>query len=530
MGQVQFYGKESRNLILKGVKKVNDAVKVTLGAKGKCVVISSLLEPHYNGNRLPLKVTKDGVTVAKMIKLYDPTEVIGQLAIQEASEKTWEEVGDATTTTCVLMTSILENGIAEIEKGANSQDIKKGIDLAVNDVIENLKLASIPIGNDIKKIKQIATISANNDEFIGNLIGEAVEKIGKDGSIEIDESQSNKTFIKIADGFKFSSGWLSHYFVTNGKNEAELINPNVVIYDGHLSTLKQVKSILEYTDRTKKPLLLICEDCDMEALSAMIVNKIKGIIKVCVVKCPYRGELKSEFMEDLAISTGATFISQAKGIKIESIQEKHYGTANKVVVTKDTTTIIEGSKDELQFNNYINGIKSRISEEENLDEKYRLEKRAASLTGGVAVIYVGGNTETEMKEKIDRVDDAIRSTKAAISEGYLAGGGSFFAKQAIEYPKSNDIAKGYSLLLKSLVAPLRQILENSGAKNINEIVKNVCKSGYTIGYNAKTEKMEDLEDSGVIDAAKVLRCSLQNAASAAGNLLISECAISDTIN
>ena len=530
MGQVQFYGKESRSQILKGVKKVNDAVKVTLGAKGKCVVISNLLEPHYNGNRLPLKVTKDGVTVAKAIRLFEPNEVIGQLAIQEASERTWEEVGDATTTTCVLMTSILENGIAEIEKGANSQDLKKGIDLAVNNVIESLRLSSIPIGNDIKKIVQIATISANNDEFIGNLIGEAVEKIGKDGSIEIDESQSNKTFIKIADGFKFSSGWLSHYFVTNGKNEAELINPNIVIYDGHLSTLKQIRSILEYTDKTKKPLLLVCEDCDMEALSAMIVNKIKNIIKVCVVKCPYRGDLKAEFMDDLAIATGATYISQAKGIKIESIQEKHYGSANKVVVTKDITTIVEGKKDDLFFNEYISGLKSRISEEEDLDEKYRLEKRTASLTGGVAVIYVGGNTETEMKEKIDRVDDAIRSTKAAISEGYVVGGGSFFAKQAIDYPKKDDVQKGYSLLLKSLIAPLKQILENSGAKNANQIVSQVCESGSTIGYNAKTEKIEDLEDSGVIDAAKVLRCSLQNAASAAGNLLISECAIADTTN
>lgn len=530
MGQVQFYGKESRSQILRGVKKVNDAVKVTLGAKGKCVVISSLLEPHYNGNRLPLKVTKDGVTVAKSIKLYDPSEVIGQLAIQEASERTWEEVGDATTTTCVLMTSILENGIAEIDKGANSQDLKKGIDLAVVNVLESLKLASIPIGNDIKKIKQIATISANNDEFIGNLIAEAVEKIGKDGSIEIDESQSNETFIKIADGFKLSSGWLSHYFVTNGKNEAELINPNIVIYDGHLSTLKQVKSILEYTDRTKKPLLIVCDDCDMEALSLMIVNKIQNKIKVCVVKCPYRGELKNEFMDDLAISTGATYISQAKGIKIESIQEKHYGYANKVVVSKDFTTIVEGGKNDLIFNQYIDGLKGRISEEENLDEKYRLEKRVATLTGGVAVIYVGGNTETEMKEKIDRVDDAIRSTKAAISEGYVAGGGSFFAKQSIDYPKKDDIQKGYALLLKSLIAPLKQILENSGAKNINQIITKVSNSGFTFGYNAKTENMEDLEDSGVIDATKVLRCSLQNAASAAGNLLISECAISDTTN
>lgn len=530
MGQVQFYGKESRNKIFEGVKKVNDAVKVTLGAKGKCVVISNLLEPHYNGNRLPLKVTKDGVTVAKTIKLFEPIEVIGQLAIQEASEKTWEEVGDATTTTCVLMTSILENGIAEIEKGANSQDLKKGIDLAVKDVIDNLKLASIPIGNDIKKIKQIATISANNDEFIGNLIGEAVEKIGKDGSIEIGESQSNQTFIKIADGFKFSSGWLSHYFVTNGKNEAELINPNIVIYDGHLSTLKQVKSILEHTDRTKKPLLLICEDCDMEALSAMIVNKIKGVIKVCVVKCPYRAELKAEFMEDLAIATGATYISQSKGIKIENIQEKHYGNANKVVVTKDITTIIEGTKNEVLFDDYVGGLKTRIAEEENLDEKYRLEKRCATLTGGVAVIYVGGNTETEMKEKIDRVDDAIRSTKAAIAEGYVAGGGSYFAKQSIIYPKSNDVEKGYALLLKSLISPLKQILENSGAKNINDVVRKVSQSGYTIGYNAKTENIEDLEDSGVIDASKVLRCSLQNAASAAGNLLICECAIADTTN
>lgn len=530
MGQVQFYGKESREKILQGVKKVNDAAKVTLGAKGKCVVISNLLEPHYNGNRLPLKVTKDGVTVAKSVRLYEPNEVIGQLAIQEASEKTWEEVGDATTTTCVLMTAILENGIAEIEKGANSQDLKKGIDLAVSDVIQNLKLSSIPIGDNIDKIVQIATISANNDEYIGNLIGEAVSKIGKDGSIEIDESQSNKTFIKIADGFKFSSGWLSHYFVTNGKNEAELINPIVVLYDGHLSTLKQIKSILEYTDRTKRPLLLICEDCDMEALSAMIVNKIKGIIKVCVVKCPYRGDLKSEFMEDLAISTGATFISQSKGIKIESIQEKHYGSANKIVVAKDITTIVEGNKNDLQFNEYVKGLKDRILEEEDLDEKYRLEKRVATLTGGVAVIYVGGNTETEMKEKIDRVDDAIRSTKAAISEGYVAGGGSFFAKQSIEHPYENDVQKGYGVLLKSLIAPLHQMLENSGAKNIKEIINQVCSSDHKIGYNAKTEKIEDLEFSGVIDATKVLRCSLQNAASAAGNLLISECAIADTIN
>ncbi len=526
-------GKDARQKIYNGVKTVADAVVSTLGPMGRNAIISRCF-PSQNGLQYYMPFcTKDGVTVARNITVADQLENTGANLIKQASEKTMTDAGDGTTTTCLLMRAILEKGIELVDAGANPQELKKGIDEAVAYVVSELKKMAVPVGDDIDKIRQVATVSANNDNAIGDLIAEAFSKIGKDGIIDIQESGNAETKIEISEGIKIERGWESQYFVNNkSKMERELIDPYILLYDKKISTIAQFGEALLPLINEGKSLLIICEEADGEALAGLAMNASNGSFKSCIIKCPEFGEKKREAMEDLAAITGATYISDEKGKALKNFTLKDLGRAKKVIVGKSETSIISPENNKEEMEDLLNNLKMNLVKEDG-EEKQKTENRIARLTGSVAVLYVGANTEVEMKEKKDRVDDAIRATKAAIAEGYVVGGGTAFLKIMrgmvnIETGLNSTVTGVTVLMGTVLQQPLNQICLNAGVEYAG-IVEDVLKGDINTGYNAKINKVQDLVISGIIDPVKVLRCSLENAASAATMILTSETLICDTL-
>lgn len=527
--------KEARAGIYAGVKKVSDAVVSTLGPMGRNAIISRCF-PSQNGMQYYMPfVTKDGVTVARNITLDDQIENTGANLIKQAAEKTMLDAGDGTTTTCLLMKTILEKGIELVDAGANPQELKKGIDAAVIYVVDELKKMAVPIDGNIEKIRQVATVSANNDSVIGNLIAEAFSKIGMDGVIEIEESNNEETKMDISDGIKLKRGWESQYFITNKvKMECELINPYILLYDKKISTIAQFGEALAPIISEGKQLLIICEEADGEALAALAMNANNGSFRNCIIKCPEFGDKKREVMEDLAAITGATYISDEKGRALKTITLKDLGTAKKVTIGKNETSITSPKGDKKEIENLLNNLKMDLTKADAA-EKELIEKRISFITGKSATFYVGAVTEVEMKEKKDRCDDAVRATKAAISEGFVAGGGTAFIN-IIKKRKENTISKSmddykkaYTTVVQLLFEPLRQICNNAGVDDEETCMNVLARTSDNFGYNAKSNSIEDLIKTGIIDPVKVLRCSLENAASAAAMILTSETLICDII-
>lgn len=506
-------GSDARDKIFNGVKKVCDAVVSTLGPMGRNVIISRCM-PSQQGMQyfMPFS-TKDGVTVARNITLGDQLENTGANLVKQASEKTMLDAGDGTTTTVLLTTAILAQGMKKLSEGQSPQLIKEGIDDAVKHVVSELKKMAIPVGDDIEKIRQVATVSANNDSVIGDLIADAFSKIGNDGIIDIQESANSETKIEVSEGIKIERGWESQYFVTNkAKMVCELKDPYILLYDKKISTIAQFGEALMPVISSGKPLLIICEECDGEALAGLAMNANDKSFVSCVIKCPDFGDKKRESMEDLAAITGATYISDEKGTALKNFKLSDLGTAKKIIVSKNDTSIISPANNKDELSELLGNLKMDLVGKEG-EEKELIENRIARLTGSVAVLYVGANTEVEMKEKKDRVDDAVRATKAAISEGFVAGAGTAFI----------GIHTGNDVIDSILSEPLIQICKNAGVDSM------VGKVNGTYGYNAKTNKMEDLIQSGIIDPVKVLRCSIENASSVATMIITSETLICDTI-
>lgn len=531
MGQKIEFGSDCRNKMYEGVRKVNDATKVTLGPMGKCVVVSELYQPFYEGMFKPLQLSKDGYRVSRSINLQEPLEHIGQRLIQEAAQKTVDQAGDGTTGTCLLMEAMVREGLILLNEGVNSQDLKRGIDKATEYIVEELRKMAIPVGEDNNKIFQVATVSANNDETIGRIISDAFAKIGKEGVIDLEESKTVDTVIKIADGYKFNRGWISPLFITNKiKQTCEFENPLILLYEKRVTHHTQVERALTIANQLGKPLLIVCEDADEEGLAFIAMNVIQKRVQCCIVKSPSFGEMRREEMEDIAAVTGGYYVCDTKGVTVKDVEQIHFGTAKKVIVSKDETVIIEGGNDKDTFDEIVNELRMNLAQAKTEEEKLPIEKRVARLKGGIAVIQVGAATETEMKEKMDRYDDAVRATKSAIGEGIIVGAGTAFIR--IQNPVTNPTTqedKGNDLVFRVIKEPLLQICINAG-KSGEQILQKVIKEKGNVGYNAKTDKIEDLLESGIIDAVKVLRCELQNAASAAGNILISEAVIADTTN
>lgn len=520
------YGADARAAIFDGIKKIAAAVKVTLGPMGRNVLISQSMVVDYGVHSLPIHVTKDGYTTAKGFDLDDPFEKSGVLLVKEAAQKTVDQAGDGTTTTVVLLEAIVEAGIKMIEAGANPMQLKRDIDKAVQYVVDGLKKAAIQIGDDNDKVFQIATISANNDIEIGRLIADAFKIIGNEGIIDLEASKSVDTEIKISAGYRFEKGWISPVFLNKKeKLTCEFENPLILLYEKSITHHDQVERALTIAIQTGRPVLIICEDAREEGLGYLGLNTYQGRIQCCVVKSPSFGDMRRDEMEDIAILTGGTYISDSKGVGIKEMELENFGQAKKVVITKEETTIIGGNSDEGALENLLNELRMNLAQAKNEDEKAPIEKRIAKLTGGVAVIQVGAATETEMKEKLDRYDDSVRAVKSAIAEGYIIGSGTFFARQN-QVEESNS--QGWNLIISVLHKPLWQICLNAGV-NADEIVNKVKSENEGMGYNAKTGVIEDLIVGGVIDPCKVLRCALQNAASAAGMVLTTECLIADTV-
>ncbi len=523
------FGSDARAKILSGVKKIVDAVKVTMGASGKTVLIGNAVYGADGLVKLPTIITKDGYTVTKHFELNDAIEHRGAMIVKEAAEKTVTEAGDATTCTCVLAGAIIEGGIELVNNGANSQEVKKGIDAAVELALKELKEISIPVSGDNNKIKQVATVSANNDVEIGGYIAEAYKSIGDFGIIDIEESNGLNTVIKLSDGFKWDKGWVSPLFVTNpAKQTCEFDNPLILLYDKKITYHTQIERSVQISLQQNKPLVIICEDSDGEGLAFLSINNHNKAIRVCVVKSPEFGDLRRENMEDIALLTGGTYVSDIRGMDIKEVELDNLGSAKKVIISKDETIIIDGVGDKDEVINLVNDLKMNLVDAKTEDDKHPIEKRIAKLTGGVAVIQVGAATESELGEKLDRYDDAVRSTKAAIQEGFVAGGGTAFVRIAdkLELPenKSDSFNKGFALVAEVLSKPLKQIIENSG-ENAEAIYQEVKLEEGNVGYNVKTDSIEDLIESGIIDSTKALRCALVNAASVAGTAITSECII-----
>jgi chaperonin GroEL len=529
MKKQTLYGKQAREKILSGVNQIADAVAVTLGPLGRNVVIARATVIDYGTHNFPLQISKDGVTVAKAFDVDDPFEKIGVLAVKEAAEKTVMQAGDGTTTTTVLLRAIVTEGIKMIDDGANPMELKREIDKAVEYVVGELRRMATPIKKDINRIRQIATVSANNDSSIGDLIAEAIEKIGEEGVIDIESSNGVNTEIKLADGYKFNKGWLSPLFVNKKEKQVcEFDNPLILLYDKRVTHHTQIQKALELSMQAGKPIVIICEDADQEGLAFLAMNNLQGRVRCCIVTAPDFGDLRREGMEDIATVTGGIYLSDTKGVSVKEVTINQLGKAKKIIITKEETVIIggEGKKDTLE--NLLNELRMNLAQAKNEDEKAPIEKRIAKLIGGVAVIQVGAATETEMKERLDRFDDAVRATKAAISEGYVVGGGTAFIR-----------IKADGIIGAVLEKPLAQILYNAGEKPVQKkrwqiwksnksLIEQLKKLSGNTGYNARTEAIEDLVSAGIIDPVKVLRCSLQNAASVAGMLLTSEAVIADT--
>jgi chaperonin GroEL len=533
MNKKIFFGKEAREKVQIGVNKITDAVAATLGANGRNVLIARSQVVDYGVRALPVHVTKDGVSVAREVHLEDIVENVGATMIKEAAEKTMSLAGDGTTTTTVLAREIVNQGIEVVNNGGNPMEFKRGVDAAVEMVVANLQKMAVSVGEkDVEKIRQVATVSANNDQEIGDLIASAFEKIGRDGIINIEESQNSKTEIKVTDGFEFLRGYVSPWFVTSpAKMICELEDPLIILYEKRILTMKAMLPILEKIGQGgMRPVLIVCEDMDEEALAFCITNKQKGSLPCCVVQAPNFGEHRTQIMEDIATVTGGTYISDSKGVSLEKMQYSHLGSAKKIVVSKDKTTILQGGGNRAGVEQRIYDLKIALSEVGEEDEREVLEKRISKLGESAATIYVGAATETEMKEKKDRVDDAVRATKAAIAEGYVSGGGSAFVKASIGLDLTGEGSYLAGVLSVGIAVrgPLRQILKNAGVDE--KTLQEVIKSGGNVGYNAKTGELVDMIESGIIDPAKVLRCALQNAASVATMIVTSEVMIVDSIN
>jgi chaperonin GroEL len=517
------FGSEGRKKLTNGVNTISNAVKITLGAKGRNVIIGN----GFGGTH----ITKDGVTVAKSIELECPIENMGASLIKEVASKTVDIAGDGTTTSTLLAQSIINLGLKSVESGANPMDLKRGIEKATSKAIEVIKsLSKEVVDNDT--LEQIATISANNDNYIGKLISDAMLKVGRDGLISIEESKSYETTTEIADGMKIDRGYLSPYFVTdNNKMVSELNNPYILIYDKKISVMKDIIFILEKVAQTKRPLLIISEDLDGEALATLVVNKLRGVLSICAIKAPGFGENRNQLMEDIAVMVGGVCLSEEKGLKLESSDLTVLGSASKVTVTKDGCTIIAGGGLKSDIQTKCDEIKSQLEQDKSIHEKEKLKARLANLTNGVAILKIGGVTETEIKEKKDRIDDALCATRSAIEEGYVAGGGVSYlyaiSKIEIDY-ESIDEKIGGDIIIKSLESPFRQILENGGIEP-SEHISFILKSEYGIGYNIKTNQIENFFESGVIDPTKVLRVALENASSIASIFLTTDCVISEQL-
>ena len=517
------YNVEARDALKRGVDILANAVKVTLGPKGRHVIIDKKFGSPA--------ITKDGVTVAKEIELKDPIDNMGAQMLKEVASKTADIAGDGTTTATVLAQAIVTAGIKNVAAGANPMDLKRGIDKAVKVVVENLKSQKQDVGDDFSKIKQVASISANNDEVIGEMIADAMKKVGTSGVITVEEAKGTETEVKTVEGMQFDRGYLSPYFVTNSdKMEVELENPYILIYDKKISSMKELLPILEKQVQTGKPLLIIAEDLDGEALATLVVNKIRGSLKVAAVKAPGFGDRRKAMLEDIAILTGGTVISEERGYKLESADLSMLGQAEKISIDKDNTTIINGDGDGETIKGRISEIRAQIETTTSDYDKEKLQERLAKLSGGVAVLYIGAASEVEMKEKKDRVDDALHATRAAVEEGIVAGGGVAFirAVEALVNLKgdNDDENTGIQIIRRAIEEPLRQICENAGIEG-SIVVQKVKEGKGDFGYNARTDKYENLIGAGVIDPTKVGRVALENAASIAAMLLTTECVLAD---
>ena len=514
---------DARDNLKKGMDALANAVKITLGPKGRNVVI----EKKFGGPQ----VTKDGVTVAKEIELSDRFENVGAQMVKEVASKTNDDAGDGTTTATVLAQSIVHVGLKNVTAGANPMDLKRGIDKAVKAVVKHLAGQSKPVGDDNSKIEQVASISANNDNSIGALIAEAMSKVKKEGVITIEESKSSDTYVEVVEGMQFDRGYISPYFVTDTeKMEAVLENPFILVHDKKISTMKDLLPVLEATAQNGRPLLIISEDVDAEALATLVVNKLRGSLKIAAVKAPGFGDRRKEMLEDIAILTGGTVISEEKGLKLDGTTLDMLGSAEKITIDKENTTIVNGSGEKKMIEARVNQIRKQIDNTSSDYDREKLQERLAKLAGGVAVIYVGAASEVEMKEKKDRFDDALSSTRAAVEEGIVAGGGVSYIRaiQSLEKLKgdNDDENTGIAIVRRALEEPARQIVANAG-QEASVIVQEIKAGKDDYGFNARTEKFENLFDSGVIDPTKVTRIALENAASIAGMLLTTECVIVD---
>ncbi|AKA34611.1 chaperonin GroEL [Flagellimonas lutaonensis] len=514
---------DARDGLRKGVDALANAVKVTLGPKGRNVIITKSFGAP--------QVTKDGVTVAKEIELADALENMGAQMVKEVASKTNDLAGDGTTTATVLAQAIVKEGLKNVAAGANPMDLKRGIDKAVDAIVENLAKQSKKVGDSTEKIKQVAAISANNDEAIGDLIAQAFEKVGKEGVITVEEAKGTDTYVDVVEGMQFDRGYLSPYFVTDSeKMVAELDNPYILLFDKKISAMKDLLPVLEPVAQSGKPLLIIAEDVDGEALATLVVNKLRGSLKIAAVKAPGFGDRRKAMLEDIAILTNGTVISEERGFSLENATIDMLGSCEKVTIDKDNTTIVNGSGSADNIKTRVNQIKSQIETTTSDYDKEKLQERLAKLAGGVAVLYVGAASEVEMKEKKDRVDDALHATRAAVEEGIVAGGGVALVRAKSVLSKveteNDDEATGLQIVARAIESPLRTIVENAGGEG-SVVVAKVMDGKGDFGYDAKADKYVEMMKAGIIDPTKVTRVALENAASVAGMILTTECALTD---
>jgi len=523
MSKTILFEKEARDKLKAGVDKLADAVKVTLGPKGRNVIIDKKYgAPH---------ITKDGVTVAKEIELEDPIENMGAQLTKEVASKTADQAGDGTTTATVLAQAIVGPGLKALASGANPMDLKRGIDKAVGAIVKHLASMSEKVGADNSKIEQIATISANNDAEIGKMIADAMEKVTTEGVITVEEAKGTTTDVKIVEGMQFDRGYLSPYFVTNSESmECEMENPYLLITDKKISNLPEILPVLEKAAQTGRPLVIIAEDVESNALATLVVNKLRGTLKIAAVKAPGFGDRRKEMLKDIAILTGGIAISEEQGYKLENADLTYLGQCEKIVIDKDNTTIVNGIGEKAQITARINEIKAQIEKTTSDYDKEKLQERLAKLSGGVAVLYVGAPTEVEMKEKKDRVDDALHATRAAVQEGIVPGGGAALIRSQVALDNlkgdNDDENTGIAIIRRAIEEPLRQIAENAGVEG-SIVVLKVKEGKGDFGYNARTDVYEDMKKAGVIDPTKVTRIALENAASIASMLLTTEAVICD---
>ena len=517
------FNTEAREELKKGVDVLADAVKVTLGPKGRNVIIDKKFgAPH---------ITKDGVSVAREVELEEPMQNMGAQLVKEVASKTGDDAGDGTTTATVLAQAIVNVGLKNVTAGANPMDLKRGIDKAVATVVEGIKKMAQPVGDDFKKIEDVARVSANNDETIGQLVAEAMKKVKKEGVITVDESKGTETTIDIVEGMQFDRGFISPYFITDAeKMECVMEHPYILLYDKKISNLKDMLPILESTAQSGRGLLIIAEDVDQEALATLVVNRLRGSLKICAVKAPGFGDRRKEMLEDIAILTGATVVSEEKGMQLSAATIDILGTAEKVTINKENTTIVNGAGNKDNIAARVAQIHAQIEQTKSDYDREKLQERLAKLAGGVAVLHIGAPSEVEMKEKKDRVDDALSATRAAIAEGIVPGGGVAYIRciPALRTLKgaNDDEQTGIEIVLRAIEEPLRQIAANAGVEGA-VVVQKVSEGTGDYGYNARTDTYENLHAAGVIDPAKVTRVALENAASIAGMFLTTECVIAD---